>query len=184
MANEPGTDPQEPNTDPASVTGGNGSDESSIRESAVNDLLKTLGIDSTDSLKDIVTAKNEADKASQSDLQNAQADLDKMNQSNSDLTNEVTSLKATNAVLKAGVTSEHVDDATILAQARVSNGQAKDIDKAIKDVLKSNPQFTGDVATNKDGTAIVNKNVGGHDDNKKAGLGDMIAKLNAGRIIK
>lgn len=134
-------------------------DIDNAKQSAIDDMLKTVGASSVDDLKNIVAAKNEADKANQTDLENSQADLKKANDSNAELTSEVASLKASNAVLKAGVTAEHVTDATILAQARVSSGQAKDIDKAIKDVLKSNPQFTGDVKTGPDGTAINNQNV-------------------------
>ncbi|MDT6953211.1 hypothetical protein [Companilactobacillus alimentarius] len=134
-------------------------DIDNAKQSAIDDMLKTVGASSVDDLKNIVAAKNEADKANQTDLENSQVDLKKANDSNAELTSEVASLKASNAVLKAGVTAEHVTDATILAQARVSSGQAKDIDKAIKDVLKSNPQFTGDVKTGPDGTAINNQNV-------------------------
>lgn len=131
-----------------------------------------------------MTAKNEADKANPTELENSQTNLKKANTSSAELTGKVASLEAANAVLKAGVTAEHVEDATILAQARVSSGQAKDIDKAIKDVLKSNPQFTGDAVTGKDGTAIIKENVGGNSEHKKTSMGDMIAKLNAGRIVK
>lgn len=134
-------------------------DIDNAKQSAIDDMLKTVGASSVDDLKNIVAAKNEADKANQTDLENSQADLKKANDSNAELTSEVASLKASNAVLKAGVTAEHVTDATILAQARVSSGQAKDIDKAIKDVLKSNPQFTGDIKTGPDGTAINNQNI-------------------------
>lgn len=185
MADEPNTDPSQ-STDPNSQE--NGTNEPSTetidnaKNEAVNELLKTLGVSSTDDLTSIVTAKNEADKANQTELENSQTDLKKANDSNAELTSKVASLEATNAVLKAGVTKEHVDDATILAQARVSSGQAKDIDKAIKDVLKSNPQFTGDVATGKDGTAVVNGNVSGNSERKKLSISDQIAKLNAGRI--
>jgi len=187
MAEDPSTDP---NTDPAGTdpeTGSNSSepatgDIEAAKESAIADFLKTVGVGSTDELKNIVSAKNEADKANKTDLENTQSDLKKANDNVTDLTSQLASLKAANAVLKAGVTAEHAEDATILAQARVSSGQAKDIDKAIKDVLKSNPQFTGDVATGKDGTAVVNGNVGGNSEHKKLSISERIAKLNAGRI--
>lgn len=164
MAEDPSTDP---NTDPAGTdpeTGSNSSepatgDIEAAKESAIADFLKTVGVGSTDELKNIVSEKNEADKASKTDLENTQSDLKKANDNITDLTSQLASLKASNAALKAGVTAEHVTDATILAQARVSSGQAKDIDKAIKDVLKSNPQFTGDIKTGPDGTAINNQNI-------------------------
>lgn len=189
MADEPNVDPTQ-STEPENNSNSDSSSDSntevieSARQSAINDLLNTLGINSTDELKIVVQAQNEAIKANQTDLENAQTDLKKANESNTELTSRVASLEASNAVLKAGVTPEHVADATILVQARVSNGQAKDIDKTIKDVLKTNPQFTGDVATGKDGTAIIKENVGGNSEHKKTSMGDMIAKLNAGRIIK
>lgn len=189
MADEPNVDSTQ-STEIENNSNSNSSSDSntevieSARQSAVSDLLKTLGIDSTDELKTVVKTQNEATKANQTNLENAQTDLKKANESNTELTSRVASLEASNAVLKAGVTPEHAADATILAQARVSNGQAKDIDKAIKDVLKANPQFTGDAVTGKDGTAIIKENVGGNSEHKKTSMGDMIAKLNAGRIIK
>lgn len=189
MAEETNTDPSQ-STDPTEQKGGSGINEPSVeaidnaKAEGVNEILKTLGIASVDDLTSIVTAKNEAEKANQTDLENSQADLKKANANVSDLNSKLASLEATNAVLKAGVTAEHVTDATILAQARVSSGQAKDIDKAIKDVLKTNPQFTGDATTGPDGTAIVKNNVSGNTEPKKATMSDVIAKLNANRITK
>lgn len=156
MAEDQGTDTNDntnPNTEPPV-------DIEATKTEAVNELLKELGVDNTDSLKDIIKSQNEASKAKQTDLENAQSDLKKANDSNSELTSQITSLKATNAVLKAGVTTEHLEDATILAQAKVNNGSSKDFDKAIAEVLKTNPQFKGDaqVQTGSDGTAINGSN--------------------------
>lgn len=186
MADEPNTDSTkltEPNTNPGSTSSTDDNEEAieNAKQSAVNDLLNTLGISSTDELKTVVKTQNEATKANQTDLENAQTDLKKANESNTELTSEVASLKASNAVLKAGVTAEHVADATILAQARVSSGQAKDFEKAIKDVLKSNPQFTGDIKTGPDGTAI---NTGNISNTNSSITKDQFDKMDYGERLK
>lgn len=134
-------------------------DIESAKQSAITDLLKEAGLGSVDELKNVVKAQNDATKANQTDLENSKSELKKSNEEKATLSAKLTSLEATNAVLKAGVVSDHVEDATILAQAKVANGTAKDFDKAIKDVLKSNPQFTGDVKTGPDGTAINTNNI-------------------------
>lgn len=136
-------------------------DIDSARESAVNEFLQTLGVDSTEHLQEIVKAKNDSDKANQTDLENTKSDLDKANGNNAELSKQVEALQATNAVLKAGVIADHVDDATILAQAKVSSGKVKSFDKAIAEVLKSNPQFKGAAQTGADGTAITDSNTSG-----------------------
>jgi len=162
MANDPAAEPTDPNTDPVSTEpNGAGTSEEDIKAAkaaGIDDFIKSMGVGSADELKNIIAAQNDTKKANQTDLKNAQDDLKTANNNNADLTSKVASLEASNAVLKAGVTSDHMEDATILAQAKVANGSAKDFDKAIKDVLKSNPQFAGDVKTGPDGAAIVNSN--------------------------
>lgn len=180
-----GTEDTNTGSDTQVETGTNVSTEDieSAKQSAISDLLKDAGLSSVDELKNVVKAQNDATKANQTDLENSQADLKKSNEEKATLTAKVTSLEATNAVLKAGVVSDHVEDATILAQAKVASGTAKDFDKAIKDVLKSNPQFTGDVKTGPDGTAVTNENIQGNKQTKTT-IQDQIDKLNQFRIIK
>lgn len=158
-------------------------DIESAKQSAITGVLKEAGLGSVDELKNVVKSHNDATKAKQTDLENSQADLKKSNEEKATLAAKVTSLEAANAVLKAGVVSDHVDDATILAQSKVANGTAKDMDTAIKDVLKSNPQFTGDVKTGPDGTAVTNENIQGNKQAKTT-IQDQIDKLNQFRIIK
>ena len=158
-------------------------DIESAKQSAITDLLKDAGLGSVDELKNVVKAQNDATKANQTDLENSQSELNKSNEEKAALSAKVTSLEATNAVLKAGVVSGHIEDATILAQSKVANGTAKDMDTAIKDVLKSNPQFTGDVKTGSDGTAVVKSNIQGNKQTKTT-IQNQIDKLNQFRIIK
>ncbi|APX72869.1 hypothetical protein M5C72_07125 [Companilactobacillus allii] len=157
-------------------------DIEAAKTEAVNGLLKEMGVDSTDSLKGIVEAQNETSKANQTDLENSQSDLKKANDNNLNLSSQVTSLLASNAVLKAGITSEHMEDATILAQAKVNNGSAKDFDKAIADVIKSNPQFKGtQIQTGSDGAALDGSN---KSNNQTELTREEFEKMNYGQRLK
>ena len=100
------------------------------------------------------------------------------------MNNQIKSLQAVNAVLKAGVVNEHIDDVTVLAQAKVDKGEAKTFDKAVEKVLANNPQFKNQPQVGSDGTAVVNNNVTSTNESKKSSISDMIEKLNAGRITK
>lgn len=184
----------EPTTDPVNTETGNDPnlkpdvdpdlDSDAIKNGAIDSLLKDLGVNSTDDLKSIIEAKNKADKESRTDLENAKSELQKSKESNQTLVGQVKALEATNAVLKAGVVAEHIDDVTVLAQAKVNKGEAKTFDKAVKKVLDNNPQFKTVSQTGNDGTAIIDNNITPSPDSKKSNISDMIEKLNAGRITK
>lgn len=159
-------------------------DREEIKAGAIDGLLKDLGVSSTKDLKSIIEAKNKADKENQTDLENAKSELQKTNESNKSLNNQIKSLQAVNAVLKAGVVTDHIDDVTVLAQAKVDKGEAKTFDKAVEKVLANNPQFKNQPQVGSDGTAVVNNNVTSPNESKKSSISDMIEKLNAGRITK
>lgn len=156
-------------------------DKEAIGKDAINGLLKNLGVDSSDDLKSIVDAKKQSDEQSKSDVEKLQGQLDKSTKSGKELASTVDQLKAENSALKAGISKEHSNDAVILAQAYVTGGQAKDIDKAIAMVVKNNPSFVGQ-KLGKDGSAIEqnsqNTNNGGH----KSGIAGVVQKLNQNRI--
>lgn len=139
------------------------SNTSESAQNGVSKLLNTLGVSSTDDLKAIVEAKNKADKASRSQLENVQNDLDKANTSLTSLTKQNAALQAQVAASKAGIVGAHIDDAAILAQAYVADGKAKDIAAATKLVVKNNPSFAQvtQQTTGADGTAVFNGNVSG-----------------------
>lgn len=65
--------------------------------------MKDTGLGSVDKLKNVIKAQNDATKANQTDLENSQSDLKKSSEEKATLVAKITSLEATNAVLKAGV---------------------------------------------------------------------------------
>ncbi|QHJ80385.1 MAG: hypothetical protein [Bacteriophage sp.] len=148
---------QQPNNDSVDIEG----IKKSASQEALTQLFKKLGVDSADDLQKIIQAKQEADKANNTELENAQAELKKVNGSLDEKEKKINDLQAQNAVLKAGVSKDHIEDVTILAQAQVANGSVADFKTAVDDVLKRNPQFKNATQTGPDGTAIVSNNVGG-----------------------
>lgn len=148
---------QQPNNDSGDIEG----IKKTASQEALTQLFKKLGVDSADDLQKIIQAKQEADKANNTELENAQAELKKVNGSLDEKEKKINDLQAQNAVLKAGVSKDHIEDVTILAQAQVANGSAADFKTAVDDVLKRNPQFKNATQTGPDGTAIVSNNVGG-----------------------
>lgn len=148
---------QQPNNDSVDIEG----IKQTASQEALTKLFKKLGVDSADDLQKIIQAKQEADKANNTELENAQAELKKVNGSLDEKEKKINDLQAQNAVLKAGVSKDHIEDVTILAQAQVANGSAADFKTAVDDVLKRNPQFKNATQTGPDGTAIVSNNVGG-----------------------
>lgn len=148
---------QQPNNDSVDIE----EIKQTASQEALTQLFKKLGVDSADDLQKIIQAKQEADKANNTELENAQAELKKVNGSLDEKEKKINDLQAQNAVLKAGVSKDHIEDVTILAQAQVANGSAADFKTAVDDVLKRNPQFKNATQTGPDGTAIVSNNVGG-----------------------
>lgn len=148
---------QQPNNDSGDIEG----IKKTASQEALTQLFKKLGVDSADDLQKIIQAKQEADKANNTELENAQAELKKVNGSLDEKEKKINDLQAQNAVLKAGVSKDHIEDVTILAQAQVANGSVADFKTAVNDVLKRNPQFKNATQTGPDGTAIVSNNVGG-----------------------
>ncbi|WP_262315379.1 hypothetical protein [Lacticaseibacillus parakribbianus] len=122
-------------------------------------LLKDLGVGSLDDLKAIIEAKNQADAASRSDLENAQANLTKSEKATAAATARADAAEAKLAAVTQGVSADHIDDALALAHADLANkvGGAKTIDDALKGVLDRNPAFKSEAApaANPDGSAIV-----------------------------
>lgn len=141
-------------------------DTDAIKNEAVKGLLSDLGVQSADDLKAIIAAKNKADEANKSELEKAQSNFEKVSADYEGANKTIAQLSAENSALKVGITSDHVGDAVILAQAYVDNGTAKDMEKAIKTVLKNNPGFAGNQQTNPDGTAIIGNNINNSGANK------------------
>lgn len=172
------------NDDAAGDTSGDSADDNKDSNDGASELLSKLGVSSTDDLKAIVEAKNKADKASRSQLENVQSDLGKANKSLSELTTQNAALLAQVAASKAGIVGDHIDDAAILAQAYVAGGKAKDVAAAMKMVVKNNPDFTAGAKTGPDGTAIFPDNLSGNKGGKKPDAGKLVDELNKYRITK
>ncbi|WP_179395048.1 hypothetical protein [Lacticaseibacillus absianus] len=123
------------------------------------DLLKDVGVDSIDDLKAIVQAHADAEAANRTDLQAAQAELDKTTGKLSKESSRADNAEAQLAAYKQGVAESHIGDALALARVELADkaNPAKTIDEALKSVLTRNPAFKGEgtAAANADGTAIV-----------------------------
>lgn len=127
--------------------------------------LKDLGVGSMEDLQAIIKAKADADAANHTDLENAQANLEKANKSVSKEATRADNAEAQLAAYKQGVAADHIDDALALARTdlAVKRDGAKTIEDALKGVLSRNPSFKGEASsTNPDGTAVDDGNVAGN----------------------
>ena len=104
------------------------------------ELLKSLGYDKVDDLKEVLNTVKEAEEANKSDLEKANEQLESKNTTISELENTVKTLQATNAALGLGVKADSVDDVIALATRQVD--EETDIDQAIKNVIEKYPNFS------------------------------------------
>lgn len=128
------------------------------------DLLKDLGVGSVDDLKSIIEAHNKAEAANHTDLENAQANLDKQSKATAKEAARADNAEAQLAAYKQGVAEDHIGDALALAHVALADkaNPAKSIDEALKSVLERNPAFKGTpAATNPDGTSAIAGEQGG-----------------------
>lgn len=150
-------------------------------------LLSDLGVDNLDDLKGIIKASNDAKAASQTELENAKANLDKTSKNLEKATSRAEAAEEKLAAFQLGVDDGHINDALALARADLSdkNKGLKTIGDALKGVLERNPAFKGGDAAqvNPDGTnAIAGGNAGGTGAASKSNLAAQVAKLNEFRI--
>lgn len=134
-----------------------------VKTSAQAELVKSLGVESVDDLKAIISAKNEADEANKTELQKANDQATKLQNDLDSKDDELATVKAQVEALKLGVDDEHLNDAILLAKAENS----EDISKGLSSVVERNPQFKGKVQpkTNPDGTSVLDDNLGGNNTN-------------------
>lgn len=149
-------------------------------------LLSDLGVDNFEDLKGIIKANNDAKAASQTELENAQSNLEKTNKTLSKETARANAAEESLAAYKLGVDEGHIADALALARADMADKSKglKNITDALSGVLNRNPAFKGQAnQVNPDGTnAIVGGNASGNGSNQKNDIAAQVAKLNEFRI--
>ncbi|WP_125710092.1 hypothetical protein [Lacticaseibacillus porcinae] len=148
--------------------------------------LKDLGVGSMEDLQAIIKAKADADAANHTDLENAQANLEKANKNATTQATRADNAEAQLAAYKQGVSEDHIDDALALARADLASKRdgAKTIEDALKGVLTRNPAFKGgEAATNPDGTAVDDDNATGSGTAEKNDILAQVKELNKFRII-
>lgn len=119
-----------------------------VQSAATQEMLKALGIEKIDDLKNIVTQHNENIKAQMSDLEKANANVDELTKANTGLVSLLNQTTARSVALELGVDSKQVDYLVKLIDFNEvvgDNGYADNekIKQAISKVLEDVPAFKG-----------------------------------------
>ena len=138
-------------------------DVEKIKSDAMSEFLESIGVESEDVLKGIVTKHNETENANKTDLQKAQ---DALNKTTRELVSERNArmiAEAKVAAIQLGAKPELVDDLVTIAMAKVTKD--KDINAVIADIkagATSSVYFASDEKNNEQRnrniTNIVSKN--------------------------
>lgn len=110
-------------------------DVESIKNNALADFLKTLGVEDTDKLKEIVTKQKEAEDANKTELQRSN---DTLTETTKQLAEEREARMIADAKLEAikqGARAELVDDLVVVAKSKVTKD--KDIKAVIVEIKDS-----------------------------------------------
>lgn len=121
------------------------------------EFLSGLGFQSADELKAVIDSQKAAEDANKTEVQKAQEELAKEQAAKGDLNDQLLNANAQLAAFQLGVSNDHLADAVALA--KIEN--ADDIGKGLEAVIARNPQFTGQPVNNPNGSAVVDKNLGG-----------------------
>lgn len=121
------------------------------------EFISGLGFQSTDELKAVIDSQKAAEDANKTEAQKAQEELAKEQAAKGELNDQLLNANAQLAAFKLGVSNDHLADAVALA--KIEN--ADDIGKGLEAVIARNPQFTGQPVNNPNGSAVVDKNLGG-----------------------
>ncbi|MEJ9210116.1 hypothetical protein [Bacillus smithii] len=113
-------------------------DVDAIKAQAQSELLKGLGFDDVDSLKDVLTKYKEEQDAKKTEAEKQAEKLKSLQKQLSAKESENATLAAKVTALSKGVNSDALDDVIALAKARGGD----DIEKAIDEVIAKYPQFT------------------------------------------
>lgn len=142
-ADPPVDPPNDPPADPPAIKTFSQEDVNNIAakeaKKATEKLLKQLGVTDFESAKDGLTKFKEMTEAQKTDAQKALDRAKELETTNGDLSNQVGTLTAQLAAMKAGVKSDSLDDVIVLAKNLVTEDVT--IDDAIKNVLTKYPHF-------------------------------------------
>lgn len=128
------------------------------------EFISGLGFQSTDELKAVIDSQKAAEDANKTEAQKAQEELAKEQAAKGELNDQLLNANAQLAAFKLGVSNDHLADAVALA--KIEN--ADDIGKGLEAVIARNPQFTGQPVNNPNGSAVVDKNLGGSNESVTA----------------
>ncbi|SON67974.1 protein of unknown function [Latilactobacillus sakei] len=133
-------------------------------EEIQQEFLSDLGFQSADELKAVIDSQKAAEDANKTEVQKAQEELAKEQASKGELNDQLLNANAQLAAFKLGVSNDHLADAVALA--KIEN--VDDIGKGLEAVIARNPQFTGQPVNNPNGSAVVDKNLGGSNESVTA----------------
>lgn len=110
----------------------NNVDEKQIGKNAISDLLKTLGVDDEDGLKDIVAKHNEQEEANKTDLQKEQGKVVKLEKKLLEEQEKRVDAELKLSALTMGANKEMVDDLVVVAKSRVTKD--KDVNAVMAEI--------------------------------------------------
>lgn len=102
-------------------------------------ILKQLGVKDIKGARSALQQYQEHLDSQKTEAEKVAERAKQLEEANGDLTNQVTTLEAQVAALKADVDPESLDDVIVLAKAKVSDDVS--IDEAMKDVVEKYPHF-------------------------------------------
>ena len=113
----------------------NNVDVEKVKSDAVAEMLKNLGVESTDGLKTIIDKHNKDEEANKTDLQKAQ---DKLKQVEKDLIKEREAKEEATAkwlAVELGAKKEYVEDLVIIAKSKITKD--KDMNAVLAEIKES-----------------------------------------------
>lgn len=126
-----GTDPKETKTDPKE----NKVDVEKVKKGAIASLLEELGLDDTDSLKEIVTKSKEEEQKNQTELQKSDTALKQALKQLAQEREEKLIAEAKLSAIQLGAKTELVNDFVVVAKSKVTKD--KDINEVISEMKES-----------------------------------------------
>lgn len=154
-------------------------DVEEVRTSAINDFLKELGVESSESLRSIITKHNDDITQNQTELQRVNGELTTMQTELKQEKDLRLTAEAKVTALKLGAKPELVENLIIIAKTRVTEN--KDIEKVMSEMKQSETEKFYFVDTNAEQNK--NKNVTRMNVNTKNNKGDE-PKTNAERLLE
>lgn len=133
-------------------------DTEAIKTDAINALLKTLGIENTETLQSIVTAHKEAEDKNKTELERTGDTLKETTRQLAEEQSKRLEAEAKLEALKQGANPDLVDDLVIIAKAKVTAD--KDIAKVISEMKEAGTvYFKAKEAGTNSGATVTRKRV-------------------------